>query len=75
VVGLVIVAFFADNVGFYESIFIFMFAVTANLSRIHMSLRRAPVQSTLFTICAMSILYLIFKVALSVPTPDGLFIG
>jgi putative tricarboxylic transport membrane protein len=74
VAGLIVVAFVADDIGFYESLLVYVFGVAFMLSKARMSLRSSLVQSAAFALGLTVFLYVTFDIVLSVPTPRGLLL-
>jgi len=74
VMGLLLIAHIADELGFYVTIFIYLLGATFLLSRVRMTSARALGQSVLFSVCFIAFLYVIFHWVLRVPTPSGILV-
>ncbi|MBT6363484.1 MAG: hypothetical protein HOJ67_14885 [Rhodospirillaceae bacterium] len=76
VVGaLTVFAIGIDQIGFYESAFIFLFGISWLLSVNAESPQRRLVGATIFASIFVVIVFIAFKLILKIPTPSGLIIS
>ena len=75
IVALILFAYGAGRIGFYESGFFFVFAMTALMSRGEGHPARTAGTALLFSFCTTAFLYVAFDLVLRVPTPTGLILG
>jgi hypothetical protein len=73
-VGLILFGLGADSLGFYETGFLFLLAITWMMSTGQKHIRRPLLSAVVFAFAFSILLYVAFKIVLRIPTPPGLLV-